>query len=102
MPKITTLRKAILRADEGAVIYAQPPFTAESKAMIVELDVNGYASEEVNLHGFEMFLDADTANELLDVVHDVQISKDQLVELVLHYAEQREYPGWFHDLDVKE
>lgn len=97
-----TLRKAILRADEGAAIYAQPPFTAESKAMIVELDIDGYPSEKANLQGFEMFLDGDTTNELLDVVHDVQISKDQLVELVLYYAEHQEYPGWFHDLDVKE
>jgi hypothetical protein len=64
--------------------------------------LSGDASEKVKLHGFELFLDADTANEVLDVANDVQISKDQLVELVLHYAEYQEYPGWFHELDVKE
>jgi hypothetical protein len=32
----------------------------------------------------------------------VQITKDQLVELVIHYAEHREYPNWFHELEVKD
>jgi hypothetical protein len=94
MSKITTLRKAILRAEEGSVIYAQIPFSAESRAMIVELDVDAYPQEDVNLQGFEMFLDTDTTNELLDVIHDVQVSEDQLVELVLYYAENHDYPGW--------
>jgi hypothetical protein len=46
MPKVTNLRMAILQADGGGVIYAQPPFTPESKAMIVELDIEGYPSEK--------------------------------------------------------
>ena len=106
MRKITSLRRAILGAEEGAVIYAQAPFSAESKAMRVKLDGDGYApegfEESAEGRGFSLFLDADTVNELLDVAHDVRINKEQLVDLVLYYAEFREYPSWFHDLEVKD
>lgn len=105
-PKVIPLRRAILRAEEGAEIYAQPPFTAESKAMLVDLDVGGYTPDgfggSADRRGFERFLDADTVNELLDAAHEVQITKDQLIELVIHYAEHGEFPSWFHDLEVKD
>lgn len=105
-PKVMPLRRAILRAEEGAEIFAQPPFTAESKAMLVDLDVNGNTpdgfGDRADRRGFQRFLDADTVNELLDAAHEVRIGKDQLIELVIHYAEHGDFPPWFHDLDVKD
>src|SRR5262245_35618300 len=86
-PKVMPLRRAILRAEEKGEIFAQPPFTAESKAMLVDLDVDGYTpdgfGDSADRRGFERFLDADTVNELLDAAHGVNITKDQLIELVI-------------------
>jgi hypothetical protein len=104
--KVISLRRAILRAEEGAEIWAKPPFTPESNAIFVELSVEGFApdgfEESAERRGLQRFLDADSVNEVLDAASEVQITKDQLVELVIHYAEHREYPNWFHELEVKD
>jgi hypothetical protein len=105
MSKVIPLSRAILNAEEGAEIYAQRPFSAESKAMLIELDGDGFLPEgfreSAEHRCFEKFLDTDSVNEVLEAAYEVRIRRDQLIELVLHYAEYREYPPWFYDLESK-
>ena len=105
MPKVIPLRRAILKAEEGAEIYEQRPFSAESSAMLVELDAEGFRpegfQEAAEARGFEKFLDTDSINELLDAAHEVRISNERLVDLVMHYAEYHKYPPWFFALERK-
>jgi hypothetical protein len=103
MAKITTLAKAIFRmpgAAANAVICARPPFDSQSDAAVVEInsDRDDNLRAALERQGFVIFLNKKTVGEVLDVSRDVEITRSQLVDLAIYYAEYGEYPGWYYQL----
>ena len=81
---------ALESLDEEETIYASRPWAAMSACVV--------APTGSKPAGFEYFLDAGTAREVLEAL-DVELrTPDNVLRLLMHYAEHDAYPRWLGDL----
>lgn len=100
---VMRLREAIDRlpslGDEIS-ICARRPWTAEADCVATAL-VEPHLSvpPEVKAAGFEYFIDVPTAKEVLGVLRDPPPAAEEVVSLLIYYAEYDAYPDWVYSRD---
>ncbi len=87
-------------ADE-LVICARRPWTAESECVVVPEDENYALPQGVLDGGFERFLEATTAIEVLEAM-PTHLSSDERVRVFIYYAEQDAWPEWMWETAPSE
>jgi hypothetical protein len=86
--------------DESALsmktICVRKPWTAHAESCVVDLDEESRIPQDASTGGYEYFLEASVAREVLDVLRD-RLSKfttEDACRLLIYYAEKDAYPEW--------
>lgn len=90
------VKLAGLSGDE--VVFARPPFSLDSPAIIGSLDSEFNVPREVKADGLEYFLDAATAQEVMEVFGDYNPSHAEISEFLFFYAENDAFPDWVYSV----
>jgi hypothetical protein len=83
-----------LKGDE--VIFARKPWDMNSDASIGQLDSDFRVPGAIADLGYEYFIDAPVAAEVLDVLAGRRSTPQERRELLLYYAVNDAYPDWVH------
>lgn len=79
------------------VIFARRPWNLNSDAKIGQLDNDFRVPKSLADQGFEYFIDAPVAKEVLSVFGTRKATVDQRRMLLLYYAENDAYPDWVYE-----
>jgi hypothetical protein len=82
------------RLQDDDVVFARKPWTVASEAIIGKLDHNLSVPEKLSNQGFEYFLEASTAKEVISVFGSRQRTDQERRALLLFYAIHDAYPEW--------
>ena len=83
---------------EEAVLFARPPLTWASDAILAELTEDYRVSADIAAAGYQYLLGQEELNTVLTAVAQKVVSPKTTAELVLHYAVLDAWPAWFDDL----
>jgi hypothetical protein len=79
------------------VLFAKKPWSATSEAMIISLEPEQPIPQEIRGGGYDYFLEAVIAKELVEGLGDAATPERQR-SLLMYYAENDAYPDWFYIL----
>jgi hypothetical protein len=82
--------------DEEGVICVKRPWTARTEAQLVVPDENLGVPEDVRAASYAYFLEVHIAKEVVGVFGDKPHTLDEMVRLLIHYAESDAYPEWVY------
>jgi hypothetical protein len=94
------LQEALDRIDQLSdddVIFARTPWTLDSDAEIGPLDADLRVPVAITQRGLAYFLEASTANEVLEVFGDREPTAEQRRRLLMFYAEHDAFPDWVYE-----
>jgi hypothetical protein len=78
-------------------IGLQEPWSAESPAVVVDLDPETCVAMEPYPEGFKYFLGSSSAREALEVFGDPPVASiDDACRLLIHYARFDAFPEWVY------
>jgi hypothetical protein len=83
--------------DDEDVIFAKKPWHMGSEAAIARLDSSLKTPSNLAQLGFEYFIEATLAKEVLSVLKQRPVSEERRRALVLFYAENDAYPDWAYE-----
>lgn len=84
----------ISACSDDLVVFAKRPWDLDSEAVIATLDSNYCVPADIREAGFEYFIDAPIAREVLEVFGSREPFPEQIQKLLLFYAENDAYPDW--------
>lgn len=96
--KLDEALATLVGLSEDEVVFARPPFSLGSTATIGFLDSEFQVPAEVKAEGFEYFLDAATAQEVMGVFGEYSPSRAETSEFLLFYAENDAFPDWVYSV----
>jgi hypothetical protein len=85
LPKVFTL-------DEDDVVFAKRPFRRDSEAILVRFTADSAVPPDILAAGYEYFLEVSVMLEIFDPTTCHKLTDDELVEILLYYAEFDAYP----------
>ena len=85
------------RLGDDKVIFARRPWTLDTEAEIVMLNVKFRNVDAIRNRDLEYFLEVSVAQEVLEVFGDREPTVEQTRALLLFYAEHDAYPDWVYD-----
>lgn len=88
-----------LKDDE--VIFARKPWDMSSDAVVGKLDTDLRVPKAISDQGYEYFIDAPVASEVLGVLAGRRCTPQERRELLLYYAVNDAYPDWVYGDDVR-
>ena len=83
---------------EDEVVFARPPFSLDSAAIIGFLNSEFQVPPEVRVDGFEYFLDAATGQEVMEVFGEYSPSRAETSEFLFFYGENDAFPDWVYSV----
>ncbi len=77
-------------------ICLRAPWTADSEACVVEVDEEGRIAPDALSEGFQYFLEASVALEVMEVPRHrpTRPTTEEACRLLIYYAENDAYPEW--------
>jgi hypothetical protein len=82
--------------DEHGVICVKRPWTANAEAQLAALDENLSIPASVLAAGYAYFLEVHVAREIVGVFEEKPSTLDEMLRLLIHYAEHDAYPDWVY------
>ena len=79
-------------------IFCIKPWGLNSDAVIGQLTEEYRVPKEKIDAGFDYFLDAPVAQEVLEGFQNCKLNKDQKRDLLLYYAENDGFPDWAYEM----
>ncbi|QSX76373.1 hypothetical protein HIV01_007830 [Lysobacter arenosi] len=84
----------LLDCDGDEVLFAKRPWSEMSEAMIISLEPEQPISTEIKSAGYDYFLEAVIAKEIVEGLGS-EGTPDRQRSLLIYYAENDAYPDWF-------
>ena len=88
----------LLGEDDLYTVFAKRPWNAESEAVIAELTENDGIPPQLTSAGYEYFLEAFVARELIDERARELMTREQILLMLLYYGEYDGFPDWVNSL----
>jgi hypothetical protein len=82
---------------DDATLFVRRPWTPASECIVVVVDEEPDAIEQLKPKNLEYFLEIDIIKEVLGVFAGKFPSEDEKLRAVVHYAENDAYPDWIYD-----
>jgi hypothetical protein len=89
----------ISQLHDDYVVFAKKPWSLHSEALIGKLDTDLRVPKNIADQGFDYFIDAAVAHEVLEVLADRETTPQQRHDLLLYYASHDAYPDWVYRED---
>jgi len=94
-----TLKEIIVHLnefDENKVIFAQKPWSADSLAVVENLDEDLRIPAALKHNGYEYMLEIFIFMEVIGVLDDKKRTLQNLIELIIYYSSFDAYPEWVY------
>lgn len=95
--KLGEILRQLESAPDELCIAARRPWGSESEAMLVKLDEEFRFPSQIKAAGYEYFLEVAVARDEVLGEWRSRLSPDQCFDVVLYYAENDAWPGWFNE-----
>ena len=95
------LQDALDRIDQltdDDVIFARKPWALDADAEIGQLDTSLRVPVAMTNMGFDYFIEASVASEVLEVFGTHKPTIEERRALLIYYAEHDAYPQWVYEL----
>lgn len=92
------LVRSLYLYDPDDTVYAKKPWNVDSICILDSTPVHSPSPESLVNQGYEYFLEVRSMIELVLQSVKYSLNLDQLVRLIVHYAENDSYPDWLDEL----
>lgn len=92
-----TILDQVSTLQDDLCIFAEKPWTPESRAIALPLGADFQTPKEISDQGMDYFLEVNVAKEVLEVFGDCGPTQEERHRLLIFYAENDAYPGWVYD-----
>jgi hypothetical protein len=82
--------------DKDAILCVRQPWGPSAECVVVAPDENLAVPKHIKAAGFAYFLEVHVAHEVLSVFGEKSPSHEEMVRLLIHYAEHDAYPDWVY------
>jgi hypothetical protein len=82
--------------DDDRIICVKQPWSEKAESQLAVPDENLSVPADVKAAGYAYFLEVHVAKEVVGVFGEKSPTLDEVVRLLVHYAENDAYPDWVY------
>ena len=94
--KLDQIIEKLDRLADDQCVFARKPWSRDSGAIVAPLAENFQVPTNVSTLGMDYFLEVHVVKEVLEVLGDRNLSKEDRLKLLIFYAENDAYPDWVY------